>query len=372
MFDTLGKLNRKDLTATTSTSEKDTNVTLEGKAIDPALLEEERALRLGLARAELRGIDERERGAALAAYLEPKRAAAVDELTAQTGAFRQQGEARRMEALQQIGKEIEEENKNSDFWGSRTEDQTLRAILGGIVAVFASPEVAANHFEGLYAKWQEKKARKLASLDKRKGMTDEYWNLYAQQVNAFEQQQLDRINKQIAGVASRGLPPKERAEFAAWFQRNRENPSAAVAPSAVAAVRQETEKKIQALSAKKTLTAKDKAEMARLQGDARALAGMEAKAAAQTKGKAAVKDVTGAPVDTSAFRGPAAAAPQATGGLRPAPSAGPMRPTAPAPTPAPAARSAAPVPPEVLRQLQEEDRKVRAAMPQGQITKDIR
>ncbi|MBK9073234.1 MAG: hypothetical protein IPL79_19875 [Myxococcales bacterium] len=359
--DDLAKLTRRDLTATQSASEKDTNVTLEGKAIDPALVDEERALRLGVARGEMRQIDERERGAALASYLEPKRAAAADELTAQTGALRQQSDARRMEAMQQIGREIDEENKKEGFWETRTEKQAIFAVLGGIAAAFSTPEVAAGYFDDLYAKWQDKKAKKLASLEKKKGLTGEYWDLYRRQLDDFEVRQLDRINRQIAGVASRGLPPREAAEFAAWFQKNQQNPAAGVAPQAVAAVRQETEQKVKALSTKKALTPKDKADLARLQGDIKALAALE--------GKVAARDVTRGPADASGMAAMQAgmSASQGPGGLRTAP-AGAVPPRAP-PPPAPVRPS---MDPAVLRQLQEEERRTLQTLRGPRATKDIR
>jgi hypothetical protein len=360
-FDLLGRLNRRDLTATQSASEKDTNVTLEGKAIDPALVEEERALRLGVARGELRQIDERERGAALASYLEPKRAAAADELTAQTGALRGQGDQRRLEAMQQIQKDIDEENKKGGFWETRNEDQVLRTILGAVSAVFASPQVAASYFDDVYKGWQDKKTKKLAALEKKRGMTGEYWDLYRKQLDEFEGRELDRINRKIAGVASRGLPPKEQQEFAAWFQKNQQNPAAGLAPASVAAVRQETEKKVQAITAKKTLTPKDKADLKRLEGDIVALGALE--------GKVAARDVTREPIPAGALGAmqARAGASQGPGGLRTAPSAGPV---AAAPPPAPPVRPS--MDPAVLRQLQEEERRTLETLRGPRATKDIR
>jgi hypothetical protein len=360
-FDLLGRLNRRDLTATQSASEKDTNVTLEGKAIDPALVEEERALRLGVARGEMRQIDERERGAALASYLEPKRAAAADELTARTGALRGQGDARRLEAMTQIQREIDEENRKENFWDTRNEDQTIRTILGAVSAVFASPQVAASYFDDVYKGWQDKKQKKLAALEKKRGMTGEYWDLYRQQLDAFETRELDRINRKIAGVASRGLPPKEAAEFGAWFQKNQQNPAAGVAPASVAAVRQETEQKARALQAKRPLTPKDKADLKRLEGDLQALTALE--------GKVAARDVTREPIPAGAMGAmqARAGASQGPGGLRTAPSAGPV---AAAPPPAPPVRPS--MDPAVLRQLQEEERRTLETLRGPRATKDIR
>jgi hypothetical protein len=371
----IGGLGREELTSTQSASEKDTNVTLEGKAIDPALVEEERALRLGVARGEMRQIDERERGAALASYLEPKRAAAADELTAQTGALRQQSDARRLEAMQQIQSEIDEENRKESFWDTRTEKQAIFAVLGGVAAAFATPEVAAGYFDKLYGTWQDKKAKKLAAMEKKRGMTQEYWDLYRQQLDAFEGRQLDRINRQIAGVASRGLPPKEQQEFAAWLQKNQQNPAAGVAPASVAAVRQETEQKARALQAKKPLTAKDKADLKRLEGDIKALTALG--------GKVAARDVTRGPADASGMGAMAATmgASQGPGALRRAPSGGPVRlppggvdaprqapPMAPPVAAAPMRPS---MDPAVLRQLQEEERRTLETL-RSRDTKDIR
>ncbi len=358
-FDLLGRLNRRDLTATQSASEKDTNVTLEGKNIDPALVEEERALRMGVARGEMRQIDERERGAALASYLEPKRAAAADELTAQTGALRGQSDARRLEAMTQIQREIDEENKKENFWDTRNEDQTIRTILGAVSAVFASPQVAASYFDDVYKGWQDKKTKKLAALEKKRGMTGEYWDLYRKQLDEFETRELDRINRKIAGVASRGLPPKEQQEFAAWFQKNQQNPAAGVAPASVAAVRQETEQKARALQAKKALTPKDKADLKRLEGDLQALTALE--------GKVSARDVTREPIPAGAMGAMQArtGASQGPGGLRTAP-AGPV---AAAPPPAPPVRPS--MDPAVLRQLQEEERRTLQTL-RSRDTKDIR
>jgi len=369
--DDLGKLTRKDLTATQSASEKDTNITLEGKAIDPALVEEERALRMGVARGEMRQIDERERGAALASYLEPKRAAAADELAAIAGGLRGAGDARRLEAMTQIQREIDEENKKENYWDTRNEDQTIRTILGAVSAVFASPQVAATYFDDIYRGWQDKKTKKLAALEKKRGMTGEYWDLYRQQLDAFEGRELDRINRKIASVASRGLPPKEAAEFGAWFQKNQQNPAAGLAPASVAAVRQETEKKVQAITAKKALTPKDKADLKRLEGDIAALGALE--------GKVSARDVTREPIPAGAMGAmqARAGASQGPGGLRTAPSAGPVAPGRPPPAPAPGGRPP-PAPavrpsmdPAVLRQLQEEERRTLETL-RSRDTKDIR
>jgi hypothetical protein len=368
LFDHLGRLGRKDLTATQNASEKSSNVVLEGRDIDPSLIADERAARLGLARQELRRIDEAERGAALASYLEPKRAAAIEELTEQTGAFRQQSDARRLEAMASIQKEIEDENKKDSFWGTRTDGQILSAVLGGALSVFASPDVASTYFEKMYADWRQKRQDKLAALEKKRGMTAEYWDLYRQQLDAFEARQLDRINRQAAAIASRGLPPQEAEEFARWFQQNKENPTAGLSPESVAAVRQETQAKARAIEAKKNMSEKDRAKLAQLRADAEQLAMIEAKTARAVGGAPAARDVTrdAIPLDGGAMSATSRVPPP--GLLR----TGVTQATAPAPATAPVLSRRPAWTEATLRALQEQDRRTRSVVGGPTITKDVR
>ena len=341
LFTALGGLSRKDLTATQGSSERSSNVYREGKDIDPRLLAEEQMLRTELAKQELRRIDEAEKAAAFQAYLEPKRDAAVSELRDTTDFLRSSASARRFEEISRIQKEIEEESKK-DFWESRTTGQIVAAILGGIASAFTTPDVAAGYFDSMVDRWRARKQEKLASLEKRRGLTNEYWDLYKQQLDEYETKQLDRINRMVAVVASRGLPEKEAAEFAAWFQKNRENPSAGISPQSFAAVKKEKESAAKAIEAKKAPSAKDKATLARLREDARLLDAMAARTeAALMQLKPVTKDVTSEPI------------PQGGTDLT---------------------AKQQPLPPwsaDVLKRLEQEDRKVRDVLG-TKITKDVR